>query len=243
MTEIMAIAKRHGLKVVEDAAQAVGTSYHNKPLGSFGDFAAYSFHASKIITSGEGGALLVKHKRDVEHAEIMWEKGTNRAALIRGEVDKYTWADIGSSFLMSDVSAALLWSQLRIMRPIIRARLKVWDIYHKALAPLEARGMLRRPIIPKECQHNGHIYYLLLKNEKQRESLRKHLARDGIEACFHYVPLHSSPAGKKFGRTATSMAVTNHTSSTLLRLPLYPQLGHAEQMRIVGSIFGFFDAQ
>ncbi|MDP9127548.1 MAG: dTDP-4-amino-4,6-dideoxygalactose transaminase [Pseudomonadota bacterium] len=239
MDEILTLARRHKLSVIEDAAQGVAASYRGRPLGSFGDFGAFSFHASKNIISGEGGALLVKNARKAKRAEIIWEKGTNRAQLIRGEVDKYTWVDIGSSFLMSEVSAALLWTQLQSAMAITAPRLRLWNSYHKALAGLEGKGLLRRPVIPEECQHNGHIYHILLPTPALREALRKHLRHHRIEACFHYVPLHSSPAGRRFGRTASPMSVTNRAAATLLRLPLFPGLAVAEQQRIIDLVSGF----
>lgn len=240
MDEIMRIARRHKLLVIEDAAQGVGASYKGRALGSIGHLGAYSFHDSKVISSGEGGALLVNDRKFAERAEILWEKGTNRSHLIRGLTKKYTWVDVGSSFLMSDLSAAFLETQLKDSRRLIRERLKRWGIYHKAFADLEKEGLARRPIVPPECKHNGHIYYLLLSSMKEREALREHFCRHKIEACFHYVPLHSSPAGRRFGRAATEMKVTDKTSATLLRLPLFPHLSEKEQMRIIRVALAFW---
>jgi len=240
MDKISTIAKRHKLTVIEDAAQGVGAHYRGRALGTLGDFGAFSFHDSKVITAGEGGALLISKARDIQRAEILWEKGTNRAQLIRQEVDKYTWIDVGSSFLMGEVSAALLWTQLQSAHKLISMRLRLWNAYQAAFSCLEGEGLLRRPIIPAECQHNGHIYYLLLSSNLQREALRQYLRKEGIEACFHYVPLHSSPAGKRFGRVASTMSVTNRAASTLLRLPIYPDLNDAEQERIIRCVFAFF---
>ncbi len=239
MDEIMRIARKHKLLVIEDAAQAIGASYKGRALGAIGHLGAYSFHDSKVISSGEGGALLVGDKRFSKRAEILWEKGTNRSQLIRGEVKKYTWVDVGSSFLMSDLSAALLETQLQDSARLIRERLKRWKVYHTAFASLEKRGALRRPVVPPECKHNGHIYYILLPSQKERDALREHLSSLGIEACFHYIPLHSSPAGRRFGRAASGMAVTDKTSATLLRLPLFAHLAQKEQQRIIGAIRSF----
>lgn len=240
MDEIVRLARKHKLLVIEDAAQGVGATYKGRPLGSIGHLGAYSFHDSKVISSGEGGALLVGAKRFAERAEILWEKGTNRSQLIRGQVKKYTWVDVGSSFLMSDLSAAFLETQLKDSAHLIRERLKRWNIYHKAFKVLEEAGFLRRPAVPPECKHNGHIYYLLLRSKKERDALREHLGRRKIEACFHYVPLHSSPAGKRYGRTATKMTVTDKTSATLLRLPLFAHLPEKEQARIIRAVHAFF---
>ncbi|MGE3624345.1 MAG: dTDP-4-amino-4,6-dideoxygalactose transaminase [Bdellovibrionales bacterium] len=240
MDDILLLAKQHNLLVVEDAAQALGATYRGKALGSLGDFGAFSFHASKIVTSGEGGALLIKNKGNVQRGEILWEKGTNRVQLIQGKIEKYTWIDIGSSFLPSEITAALLLTQLQIAPKLIERRLKLWNFYHKGLSRLEEATLLRRPIIPNHCHHNGHIYYILLPNAKIRDRLRRHLAAKGIEACFHYVPLHSSPAGKRFARSASTMSVTNQAASTLLRLPLFPDMNYSDVSKILKHIFTFF---
>lgn len=241
MDQINRLARKHKLLVIEDAAQAVGASYKGKALGALGDFGAFSFHDSKVISSGEGGALLVHAKKHARRAEILWEKGTNRSQLIRGEVKKYTWVDVGSSFLMSEVSAALLETQLKISAKLIRERLKRWRIYHQALASLEEEGLLRRPIVPPECTHNGHIYYILLSSMRERDALREHLGKEGIEACFHYVPLHSAPAGRRYGRVSGEMSVTDKASATLLRLPIFADLAEREQKRIIRLVHSFWN--
>jgi dTDP-4-amino-4,6-dideoxygalactose transaminase len=240
MDAIMRIARKHRLLVIEDAAQAVGSTYKGKVLGSIGHLGAYSFHDSKVVTAGEGGALLVNAKKFERRAEILWEKGTNRLQMMRGEVGKYTWVDIGSSFLMSDLSASLLFTQLKISSSLIRERLARWKYYVRALKELEDRGFLRLPFVPDECRHNGHIFYILLNNKKERDALMAWLQGKGIEACFHYIPLHSAPAGRRYGRVASDMTVTNATSRTLLRLPLYAGLMAKEQEYVIDCLYAFF---
>lgn len=221
MDTIMDIAQRHKLWVIEDAAQGVMSTYKGKPLGSFGHLAAVSFHETKNIICGEGGALLVNYPAWSDRAEIIWEKGTNRSQFLRGEVDKYTWVDVGSSYLPSEISAAFLWAQIEQAENITQQRLKIWQLYHQALAALEVQGKLRRPIIPVDCQHNAHLYYILLPSLETRTTLIKKLSDCGINAVFHYVPLHSSPAGRKYGRTYGNLCRTEQLSKKLLRLPLW----------------------
>lgn len=233
MDKIMAIAGRHGLKVVEDAAQGVMASYKGRALGSIGDLGAYSFHETKNVISGEGGALLVNDPDLALRAEIIREKGTDRSRFFRGEVDKYTWQEIGSSFLPGELVAAFLWAQLEEADRITRERLASWQRYHDLLEPLEAKGLLRRPIIPSECEHNAHMYYVLLSSEIDRQKVLDAFKRNEIWAVFHYVPLHSSPAGKHYGRSHGDLAVTNQQSERLIRLPLWVGLSHEQQDRIV----------
>ncbi len=221
MDAIMSLAKRHDLLVIEDAAQAVLSTYRGRPIGSIGHMAAISFHETKVVISGEGGALLINDPRWAERAEIIREKGTNRSRFFRGEVAKYTWVDIGSSYLPSEIIAAFLWAQLEEADAIIRQRLALWELYHDAFAPLEAQGRLRRPMVPAECRHNGHMYYVLLPTPDVRERFLKKLADRGINAVFHYVPLHSSPAGGKFGRVCGDLSHTDDLSARLVRLPLW----------------------
>ena len=236
MDEIMAIARRHNLLVIEDAAQGIMSEYHGKPLGSLGHLGAYSFHETKNIIAGEGGALLVNDERFAERAEIIREKGTNRSQFFRGQVDKYTWVDAGSSYLPGEVIAAFLWAQMEEAEAITKKRLAIWNQYHKALAPLEAAGVLRRPIIPDGCRHNAHMYYILLKSLEERTSLIARLNDERVNAVFHYVPLHSSPAGMKYGRVHGTMHNTESISDRLLRLPLWVGLGSASVERIVKII-------
>ncbi len=221
MDTIMAIAARHKLKVVEDAAQAILSQYKGRPLGSIGDLAALSFHETKNVISGEGGALLINDPTLIERAEIIREKGTNRSRFFRGQVDKYTWVDIGSSYLPSELIAAFLAAQLEEADQITRRRLAIWNRYHAWAAPLEAAGLLRRPIVPAECTHNAHMYFLLLPSLEERTRFTEAMKASGIGAVFHYIPLHSSPAGRRFGRAAGVLANTDETSDRLVRLPLW----------------------
>jgi dTDP-4-amino-4,6-dideoxygalactose transaminase len=228
MQEIMAIAQRHHLWVIEDAAQGLMSTYAGQPLGGIGHIAAVSFHETKNVIAGEGGALLVNYPQWVDRAEIIWEKGTNRNQFFRGQVDKYTWVDIGSSYLPSEINAAFLWAQLEAAATITQQRLKIWHHYHAAFAELEAQGMLRRPIVPQDCEHNAHMYYLLLPDLARRTALLARLKATGIYAVFHYVPLHDSPAGKKYCRTSGTLPYTQDLSDRLVRLPLW--VGMTEAM-------------
>ncbi|QMT58822.1 dTDP-4-amino-4,6-dideoxygalactose transaminase [Legionella sp. PC997] len=233
MDAIMDIAKRHDLRVVEDAAQGVMASYKGNTLGGIGDLGAYSFHETKNIISGEGGALLVNNPDMVMRAEIIREKGTNRSRFLRGEVDKYTWQDVGSSFLPSDMIAAFLWAQLEDAENITQQRLLIWNYYHQLLESLETKGVLRRPIVPPHCNHNAHIYYVLLAPEVNRHVILSKLKEKGIFATSHYVPLHSSEAGLRFGTSHGSLALTESLSERILRLPLWVGLTSAQQEMIV----------
>jgi dTDP-4-amino-4,6-dideoxygalactose transaminase len=243
MDTIMAIAKRHGLKVVEDAAQGVMASYKNRPLGSIGDLGAYSFHETKNVISGEGGALLVNDAELAVHAEIIREKGTDRSRFFRGEVDKYTWQEVGSSFLPGELIAAFLWAQLEEADRITQARLTSWQNYHEMIEPLEANGLLRRPIVPEDCQHNAHMYYVLLAPEMDRQKVLAELKSNGIGAVFHYVPLHSSPAGQRYGRVHGTLNVTVDQSERLIRLPLWVGLTEQQQGKVVDVLKTIGDLQ
>ncbi|MBB6253757.1 dTDP-4-amino-4,6-dideoxygalactose transaminase [Nitrospirillum iridis] len=236
MDTIALIAERHGLTLIEDAAQALGSHWRGRPLGSFGSFAAFSFHETKNIIAGEGGALIVNDPAAVERAEIIWEKGTDRVRFQRGEVAKYTWMDIGSSYLPSEITAAFLLAQLRAAEAITAHRLEAWGRYHMALADLEAAGRLRRPVIPDDCTHNAHIYHVLVPEAGRRPTILRDLAARGIDAVSHYVPLHSSPAGRRFGRACGSMRWTDDLSARLLRLPLHPRLDAGAQARVVSAL-------
>lgn len=233
MDTIMDIARRHGLKVVEDAAQGVMSTYKGRALGGIGDFGAYSFHETKNVISGEGGALLVNDSDPALRAEIIREKGTDRSRFFRGEVDKYTWQEVGSSFLPGELTAAFLWAQLEDAESITSKRMTSWNRYHAALAPLEARGLLRRPIVPSDCVHNAHMYYVLLAPGVDRQAVLMAMKRNDINAVFHYVPLHSSPAGQRYGRVHGSMALTDKLSDRLVRLPLWVGLAPEQHDRIV----------
>ncbi len=233
MDTIMSIARRHGLKVVEDAAQGVMASYKGRALGGIGNLGAYSFHETKNVISGEGGALLVNDPELALRAEIIREKGTDRSRFFRGEVDKYTWQEVGSSFLPGELIAAFLWAQLEEAQAITAKRLDSWERYHAALGSLEAKGVLRRPVIPEDCQHNAHMYYVLLAPEIDRQAVLIELKRNEINSVFHYVPLHSSPAGQRYGRMHGVMDVTNRQSECLVRLPLWVGLSEAQQAKVI----------
>jgi len=221
MDVIMDIAERHKLVVIEDAAQGTLASYKGRPLGSIGHLAAVSFHETKNVISGEGGALFINDESYVERAEIIWEKGTNRKKFYRGQVDKYSWVDIGSSYLPSDLVAAFLLAQLEEAESITRRRLDLWNLYHQAFSGMEARGELRRPVIPSDCAHNAHMYYVLARSASARAALIAALKVKAIDAIFHYVPLHDSLAGRRFGRVSGEMSVTQDLSKRLLRMPFW----------------------
>lgn len=221
MDAIMAIAARHGLRVVEDAAQALLSTYKGRPLGTIGDFGALSFHETKNIVSGEGGALLCRDEEPAGRAEIIREKGTNRSRFFRGQVDKYTWVDIGSSFLPGELTAAFLAAQTEEATAITDRRMALWDRYHAWARSHEENGVLRRPVVPAECTHNAHMYYLLLPSLEARTAFIARLKEQGINAVFHYIPLHSSPGGQRYGRAEGSLAVTDDLSARLVRMPLW----------------------
>jgi dTDP-4-amino-4,6-dideoxygalactose transaminase len=221
MDEIMAIADRHGLVVIEDAAQGICSTYQGRALGTIGHFGALSFHETKNIISGEGGALLVNDAAFANRAEIVREKGTDRAQFFRGQVDKYSWRDIGSSFLPGEIVAAFLWAQLEEADAITARRLAMWERYHEQLAPIEAAGTARRPVAAGLAGHNGHIYYLLLRDLADRTAFIRHLAERNVQAVFHYVPLHQSPMGREHCRTHGPMHNTESLSERLVRLPLW----------------------
>jgi dTDP-4-amino-4,6-dideoxygalactose transaminase len=224
MDTIMAIAERHQLLVIEDAAQGLMASYKGRPLGSIGHLAAFSFHETKNVICGEGGALMINDPRFHDRAEIIREKGTNRSQFFRGQVDKYTWCDIGSSFLPGELVAAFLWAQLQDARAITDKRLRIWDAYHAGLHGLERDGRIQRPVVPAQTEHNAHMYYILLQGLEHRTRLISKLSEKGISSVFHYVPLHSSPAGQRYARTSGSLARTDTLSDRLVRLPLWADM-------------------
>lgn len=236
MDAIMAAAARHGLAVVEDAAQGLLATYRGQALGSIGALGALSFHETKNVVSGEGGALLVNDASLAHRAEIVREKGTDRSRFLRGETDKYTWQDIGSSFLPSEIVAAFLLAQLEEARAITERRLRLWRMYDELLAPLEASGALSRPGVPAECTPNGHIYYVMLASDRGRQAVIDHLAAAGVRSAFHYVPLHNSPAGQRFGRAVGDLTVTAEASRQLLRLPLHAGLAETDLARIAALL-------
>ncbi len=230
------IAERHGLMLIEDAAHSVLSTYDGRPLGALGDLGTLSFHETKNVISGEGGALLIRDEELVARAEILLEKGTNRSAFVRGEVDKYTWVDLGSSFGASEVTAAFLWAQLEHAAEITRQRLAAWDAYHEAFAALESTGLVRRPVVPDGCVHGGHVYHLLAPSRALRDRLLERLRRRGIHAVFHYVPLHSAPAGRRYGRAHGELPVTDDASGRLLRLPLWVGISEAQIEQVVAEV-------
>ena len=236
MDTITALARERGVQVVEDAAQGVMARYKGRALGNLGDLGAYSFHETKNLISGEGGALLINDAELGLKAEIMREKGTDRARFFRGEVDKYTWQEVGSSFLPGESTAAFLWAQLEQAESITEKRLQVWNRYHHLLEPLEKQGILRRPIIPESCRHNGHMYYVLLSAGLDRQRVLAEFKKKGIGAVFHYVPLHSSPAGRRFGRTHGSMDVTQRCSEQVIRLPFWIGLTPGQQAEVTAVL-------
>ena len=240
MDSIMQLANAHNLFVVEDAAQAVNAFYKGRALGGIGHLGCYSFHETKNYISGEGGALLVNDKKLEERAEIIWEKGTNRSQFFRGEVDKYTWVDVGSSFLPSELIAAFLFAQLEDAESINSRRLEIWQRYYEGLAELESQGRLRRPIKKLDAQHNGHMFYILLNSGNERASLIRYLKDQGIHSVFHYVPLHSAPMATKLDLRPVSLPVTDRVSEQLLRLPCYFGLGVDEQNRIIQLVNDYF---
>lgn len=241
MSTILAIAKKHGLLVIEDAAQAMLSTYKGRNAGTLGDLGAYSFHETKNYTSaGEGGLLLANRSDLTERAEIIREKGTNRSQYFRGMVDKYTWVDIGSSYLMNDVSAAFLWAQLQAADEIRNRRLAICAAYTHALTEIAAQGRTSLPVIPPECTGNGHMFYLKLGNIEERTRFITHLAQRGVMAVFHYVPLHSAPAGLVYGRFSGEDRHTTHTSETLVRLPLFYNMTDGDVVKVIDATLDFF---
>ena len=241
MDTIMDIAARHKLKVIEDAAQGVMSYYKGRALGTIGDFGCYSFHETKNYSMGEGGALLIHNPEDNDAAEILREKGTNRARFFRGQVDKYTWVDYGSSYLPSDMNAAYLWAQLQEADRINDNRLSIWNTYSEAFAPLAASGRIEVPTVPEECVHNAHMYYLKLRDLADRTAFIQYLKDKGIIAVFHYVPLHSAPAGLKFGRFHGEDRYTTSESDRLVRLPLYYGMTPEDQQYVIRTSLDYLN--
>ncbi len=240
MDTIMDIAGRHHLKVVEDAAQGVMASYKGKALGAIGDYGCYSFHETKNYSMGEGGALLLKNEADIDRAEILREKGTDRSRFFRGQVDKYTWQDAGSSYLPRDMNAAYLYAQLEVAEKINQDRLKSWNRYNEAFAGLEAQGRIQLPFIPEGCVHNAHMFYLKAKDLEERTAFISFMKEKDILTVFHYVPLHSSPAGKRLGRFSGEDVYTTRESERLVRLPMYYGLTEEDQGYIIDCVKEFY---
>ena len=240
MDAINDIARRHGLFVVEDAAQGIKASYNGRALGALGDFGCYSFHETKNISCGEGGALLIADEKYREKAEIIREKGTDRSKFFRGQVDKYTWQAAGSSYLPSELNAAYLWAQLELLDEIIADRLKTWELYREGLSRLAQSGRVELPTIPEGCRHNGHMFYIKCADLAERTALIAFLKENGILAVFHYIPLHSSPAGRRLGRFSGEDIYTTRESERLLRLPLYYKMHEADTLYVISKIEEFY---
>ncbi len=239
MEKISNIAKRNKLALIEDAAQALGSEYKNRKLGTFGDLSAISFHETKNIISGEGGALIINNKKYLKRAEIIWEKGTNRSLFFKGMVDKYTWVDIGSSYLPSELVSAYLFSQIEQIDKINKLRMAAWNYYYKLFTKNLEEGLYKIPFIPKDCIHNAHMFYIILRNQSERDQLIDKMKKNNINPVFHYIPLHSSPAGKQYGRKGSSMINSNNISKQILRLPLYPHIGKRKIKLIHSKVIGF----
>lgn len=240
MDTIMDIAKRHNLLVIEDAAQAFDSFYKGKPLGTIGDMGCFSFHETKNIMSGEGGLFVTNNEELAERAEIIREKGTNRSKFFRGQVDKYTWVDKGSSYLPSDLVAAYLYSVLEISDKIQAKRISVWQKYYNAFETLETQGYIRRPVIPESCTNNGHMFYLLFNDLETRTKFIAYLKENNIYAPFHYIPLHSAPAGETYCKTPSAMNITNKISDTLVRLPMFYDITDEQLEKIIKTVLNFW---
>ncbi len=240
MDKICELAEKYHLYVIEDAAQGVMSSYHGKPLGTIGDYGCYSFHETKNYSMGEGGALLIKDKENVERAEIIREKGTNRSKFFRGQIDKYTWVEAGSSYLPSDINAAYLWAQLEEADKIYEDRMRSWNLYDELFHDMSEEGIIETPYIPEGCVHNAHMYYIKAKDLKERTELIQFLKDQGVNAVFHYIPLHSAPAGEKFGRFHGEDKYTTKESERLLRLPMYYGLTEEDVRTVVSAVRKFY---
>ena len=241
MDAIMDIARRYGLKVVEDAAQGVMSAYKGRALGTIGDFGCYSFHETKNYSMGEGGALVINDPKYNDKAEILREKGTNRSKFFRGQVDKYTWVDFGDSYLPSDMNAAYLWAQLEMADAINENRLATWNAYDEAFRPLAEKGLLTLPTIPEDCVHNAHMYYVKCKDLEERTSFIRFMKAQGIQCTFHYIPLHSAPAGEKFGRFDGKDVYTTRESDRLVRLPMYYNMATSDLDYIIKTTLNIIE--
>ena len=242
MDAIMDIAKRHHLKVVEDAVQGVMSAYKGRALGTIGDFGCYSFHESKNYSMGEGGALVINDAQYNEAAEVLWEKGTNRSKFFRGQVDKYTWVDFGDSYLPSDMNAAYLWAQLELADEINEDRLATWNKYYEVFKPLQEAGRIALPTVPDECVHNAHMFYIKCRDLEDRTMFISHMKNKDIQCVFHYIPLHSAPAGIKFGRFHGKEQYTTPESERLVRLPIYYHIEHQEAETVIHETLRYFNS-
>lgn len=241
MDTIMEIAGKYNLKVIEDAAQGIMSTYKGRPLGTIGDYGCFSFHETKNISMGEGGALLIADPANIENAEIVREKGTNRSKFFRGQIDKYSWVEAGSSYLPSELNAAYLWGELESADKIYEDRMNTWNYYDKALKKLEESGRIERPVIPDDCVHNAHMYYIKAKDLEERTRLLAYLKENGISAVFHYIPLHSAAAGIKYGRFSGEDKYTTKESERLLRLPLYYGMKEEDREKVVRCVEAFYE--
>ena len=242
MDAIMEIACRYKLKVVEDAAQGVMSLYKGRPLGTIGDFGCYSFHETKNYSMGEGGALIINNPKYNERAEILREKGTNRSKFFRGQVDKYTWVDFGDSYLPSEINAAYLWAQLQHADEINQNRMETWNAYKEAFQPLADTEKIEIPIIPKGCIHNAHMFYIKCKSLEERTEFINYSKEQGVWCVFHYIPLHSAPAGQKYGRFHGTDIYTTRESDRLVRLPMYYNLSVKDRNKVIETVLQFFDS-
>lgn len=240
MNVICDIAKRHHLYVIEDAAQGVLSTYEGKALGTIGDYGCYSFHETKNYSMGEGGCLLIKDEENIERAEIFREKGTNRSKFFRGQIDKYTWVDMGSSYLPSELNAAYLWAQLEVSQKIFDDRMASWNLYYELLKELEEAGYIELPVIPENCTHNAHMFYIKVKDLEERQRLIAYLKENGINAVFHYIPLHSAPAGRKYGVFVGTDNYTTKESERLMRLPLYYGISKEDVAKVCEILKAFW---
>lgn len=240
MEKIMEIARKHNLIVIEDAAQAICSTYRGKALGTIGDYGCLSFHETKNVSMGEGGALFIRNPEEIEQAEIIREKGTNRAKFFRGQIDKYTWMDFGSSYLPSEMNAAYLWAQLELLDTITDRRLAIWNRYHEALLPLSKEGRIELPVIPEGCEQNGHMFYLKTRDLAERTDFIAFMKKNEIMTPFHYVPLHSAPAGRKYGRFHGEDRYTTRESERLVRLPMFYSLTDEDVQRVIDCIYRFY---
>ena len=240
MDKIMEIAKKHNLYVVEDAAQGVMSTYKGKALGTIGDYGCYSFHETKNYRMGEGGALLIRDGKNAELAEIIREKGTNRSKFFRGQIDKYTWVEAGSSYLPSDMNAAYLWAQLQKADEINENRLQSWNRYYEGLKDLEEAGKIELPYVPEYCEHNAHMFYIKAKDLEERSALISYLKENGVTVVFHYIPLHTAPAGKEYGRFHGEDKYTTKESERIIRLPMYYELDEQDAKKVMDLIHTFY---
>ena len=241
METICKIADKHGLTVIEDAAQAVGSKFHGKPVGTYGAMSAFSFHGTKNIQCGEGGLLAVNSPDLTDACAVAWEKGTDRRQFLEGNLERYQWKSLGSSFLTSEISAAMLWSQLNIEEEITRKRCEIWERYHSAFADAEQKGLVTRPTVPEGVEHNGHLYYLILPDTETRARMIRAMTEVGVGTVFHYTPLHESDGGKKYCRTGMSLTHASSLPHRLIRLPLFPDLSDSEQAHVIASILEFLE--